>query len=289
MNQLPDFIIIGAMKSATSSLYDQLVRQPGIFMTNPKEPNYFSDDEQYHRGIKWYKSLYSDAGENDLLGEASTHYTKLPTYPNTIKRMQECNLKSKFIYVMRHPIDRLVSHYIHEWSQRVINVNIDNAVEMYPEMKAYSLYAMQLQPYLNAYGKDAILPVFFDRLKKYPQLELERICQFINYKGSPKWKFDLPPSNMSSERIRRFPMYNLLIESYIAKSIRRALVPKNLRTKIRHSLSIRKRPELSNDVRKKLVIEFDNDLFRLGQWLGIELNCANFSEITEKYRYEWKI
>lgn len=277
------------MKAATSSLYDQLVRQPGIFMTMPKEPNYFSDDEQYYRGIDWYKSLFSDADDNDLLGEASTHYTKLPTYPDTIKRMQEINLKPKFIYVMRHPIDRLVSHYIHEWSQKVINVDINEAVEMYPELKAYSLYTKQLQPYIKAYGKDAILPVFFDRLKKYPQLELERICKFINYTGSPKWIKDLPPSNVSSERIRRFPMYNLIIESPIAKLIRRTIIPKIFRTMIRHSLSMRKRPELSDDVCKRLSNEFDIDLSRLGQWLGVELNCENFSEVTEKYQFEWKI
>ena len=45
MSKLPSFIIIGAMKSATSSLYDQLLQQPGIFMPELKEPNFFSNNE----------------------------------------------------------------------------------------------------------------------------------------------------------------------------------------------------------------------------------------------------
>ena len=46
----PDFIVIGAMKSATTTLHEQLARQPGFFMSRPKEPNFFSDDENYGRG-----------------------------------------------------------------------------------------------------------------------------------------------------------------------------------------------------------------------------------------------
>ena len=56
---LPDFIIIGAMKSATSTLHEQLILQPGIGMSDPKEPNYFSDDEQFDKGIGWYTNIFS--------------------------------------------------------------------------------------------------------------------------------------------------------------------------------------------------------------------------------------
>src|SRR5690242_12371158 len=107
MSRLPSFIIIGAMKSATSTLYDQLLLQPGIFLPTLKEPNFFSDDQQYSRGLDWYKSLFSEAQSTDLLGEASTHYTKLPTYPRTIERMRGVLDQPRLIYVMRHPIDRL--------------------------------------------------------------------------------------------------------------------------------------------------------------------------------------
>ena len=57
----PDFIVIGAMKSATTTLHEQLARQPRLFMSRPKEPNFFSDDAMYARGWDWYSSLFRAA------------------------------------------------------------------------------------------------------------------------------------------------------------------------------------------------------------------------------------
>jgi hypothetical protein len=148
-SNLPNFIIIGAMKAATTSLYQQLKMQPGIFMPDLKEPNFFSDDATYSNGLDWYRQLFSKAGDAVIRGEASTHYTKLPTYPHTVDRLVKANMSCKMIYVMRDPIDRLVSQYIHEWSQRKITVSIDKAINEFPELIHYSRYYYQLQPYFN--------------------------------------------------------------------------------------------------------------------------------------------
>ena len=153
MKRGPDFIVIGAMKCATSTLHEQLARQTGVFMTTPKEPNFFSDDEQHERGAEWYAHLFADADDDALAGESSTHYTKLPTYPGTIDRMAETLTdRVKFIYVMRHPFDRMLSHYVHEWTQAVISCPLDDAVDEHPELIAYSRYAMQLKPYIARFG-----------------------------------------------------------------------------------------------------------------------------------------
>ena len=85
---LPDYLIIGAMKCGTSTLAVQLGAQPGLFMTTPKEPNFFSDDVIYSRGAAWYQALFDDAKPGDIKGEASTHYTKLPTHPDTLSRLR---------------------------------------------------------------------------------------------------------------------------------------------------------------------------------------------------------
>src|SRR5690349_17383952 len=114
MSRPPDFVIIGAMKCATTTLHEQLARQPGIFMSRPKEPNFFSDDEVYARGLDWYRSLFDGAGDSALCGESSTHYTKLPSYPETVGRMARALPRPRLIYVMGHPVDRLISHFVHE-------------------------------------------------------------------------------------------------------------------------------------------------------------------------------
>ena len=223
--RLPDFVIIGAMKSATSSLYKQLVEQPGIFMCTPKEPNFFSDAEQFSKGMKWYAELFANAPEDNLLGEASTHYTKLPTLPNTVERLKKHLPEARLVYVMRHPVDRLVSHYLHELSTGVYRCGILEAINRYPELIAYGRYAMQLEAYFEAFDKDAVLPVFFDRLLQEPQTEFERICKFIGYRGRPVWIKDMKPDNVSSERIREFPLYDLLVKSRPATSVSASVTP----------------------------------------------------------------
>lgn len=285
--RLPDFVIIGAMKSATSSLYKQLVEQPGIFMCTPKEPNFFSDADQYAKGMAWYSGLFANAPEGSLLGEASTHYSKLPTHPKTVERLKEHLPHACFVYVMRHPVDRLVSHYMHEWSTGVYHCGIEEAINKYPELIAYGRYAMQLEPYFEAFGHDAVLPVFFDRLVSEPQAELERICRFIGYQGQPVWVEDMKPDNVSSERIRRFPLYELLVDSGPATWLRRHLIPQGLRDAIKMRLRMRNRPALGKVVRARLEAEFDLDLAQLGNWLGTGLDCQNFKQVTSAVSLDW--
>lgn len=288
MSRLPSFVIIGAMKSATSTLYEQLLRQPGIFLPRLKEPNFFSNDEQYSRGIEWYSDLFKEAGASNILGEASTHYTKLPTYPQTVMRMRNWLDQPRLIYVMRDPVDRLISQYIHQWSQGEIRCGLDKALTRYPELIAYSCYARQLAPFIETYGKTAILPVFFDRLRADPQGELEKVCRFIGYGGKVEWDEHLSRRNVSAERVRKFPLYDLLIEHPVAARLRQGLVPKAVRTKIRRFFSMGERPALTATSKKKLEKLFDEDLTILGDWLGTSLNCRNFSAITSAKSLEWR-
>src|SRR5512142_3502978 len=146
MGRGPDFIIIGAMKCATSTLHEQLAIQPGLFMSRPKEPNFFSDDDIYAKGWDWYRGLFEGADERALCGESSTHYTKLPTYPHTVARIRRHLPRVKLIYIMRDPIERLISHYLHESIRGQINVSVDQAIEQHPELTAFGLYSRQLEP-----------------------------------------------------------------------------------------------------------------------------------------------
>ncbi|MDP1699403.1 MAG: sulfotransferase [Aestuariivirga sp.] len=279
MSRLPDFIIIGSMKSATTTLYRQLAAQPHMFLSNPKEPNFFSNDEIFAKGISWYSSLFDLADGAEITGEASTHYTKLPTYPHTVERMSAHFSSPRLIYVMRHPIDRLVSQYIHQWSEREIVCSLGEAVVKHPELVAYSRYAYQLGPFFEAFGKDAVLPVFFESLAAAPQKELERVCRFIGYTGAPVWQHELTRENISERRIRKLPFHGALIESGIATALRRTFVPKPLRKFIATRLTIMKRPSLPAAVAKDLVQLFDDDLGKLDSWLGRKIRCETFREL----------
>lgn len=282
----PNFIIIGAMKCATSSLHEQLALQPSFFMSKLKEPNFFSNDEEYSKGLDAYWSHFQEAQLTDFCGESSTHYTKLPTYPLTIKRLHNALPDAKFIYVMRHPVKRLISQYIHEWSQRIIDVDINTAVRHHPELIDYSRYTMQLQPYFETFGAERVLPVFFERLFSHNQSELERICQFLGYVDTPMWQ-DLDAQNVSSERMRTSQWRDALVENPILQGLRRNLVPKSLRTWVRGLWSMKKRPELSPQDVQRLESIFDEDLGVLGEWLGVDLCCANYQDQVSNQVLDW--
>jgi hypothetical protein len=259
---LPDFLIVGAMKCGTSTLQAQLAAQPGVFMTDPKEPNFFSDDEIHARGLAWYESLFDAAAPGDLKGEASTHYTKLPTYPDTVARMQTVLDAPRFIYLVRDPMERAVSQYLHEWSVGAVGDDMASAFEARPDFVSYSLYAMQLAPYVAHYGKEAVLVVQAERIKADPQRVLDRVGSFLG-RGGLVWQDDLGAQNASAERSRPLPMHGLLVDNPVATALRHALVPKALRTRIRRSRMPRGRPALPPELTQRLRPLFEEDVAAL--------------------------
>jgi hypothetical protein len=287
MIRSPDFIVIGAMKSATTTLHDQLAAQPGFFMSTNKEPNFFSNDENYARGLPWYQSLFDDADATDLCGESSTHYTKLPTYPDTVQRMKAALPQLKLIYMMRHPINRLVSHYLHEQFEWRMQVPIDKAVEQYPELIAYGKYSMQLEPFLDAYGPENILLIFFERFVRQGVGELARIYRFLGCPSQPTWKHTSEATNVSSERMRESPIRDAIVNAPVLRTIRRRFIPKPWRERAKRLWQIKDRPELSEFSIRRLAEIFDADLVRLGHLLNLELSCRRFDEVARECVPTW--
>ncbi|MBN47218.1 MULTISPECIES: sulfotransferase family protein [unclassified Methylophaga] len=274
----PDFIIIGAMKSATSTLHEQLALQPGFFMSTPKEPNYFSDDHVYNLGLSWYCNLFSEASKDDICGESSTHYTKLPDYPLTLERMKAHLPTLKLIYVIRHPIERLISHYIHQWSQNVIKTDINQAIDEFDELINYSRYSMQLEPFIDAYGAENIHIVFSEAFRVRPQYELEKVTTFLGYNKPVIWYEDLPEQNVSSQRLRRFNGYELVVNNPVLAWMRRHFIPQKLRDAVKNKLTLKSRPLIDEQHTQKLTQIFNEDLASLGGVLGVELNLQNYKE-----------
>jgi hypothetical protein len=283
----PDFLVIGAMKCATSTLHDQLGAQPGIFMSDPKEPNFFSDDDQWERGWPWYEGLFAPGAEAQLRGESSTHYTKLPTYPDTVRRIRECLPRARFVYVMRDPVERLVSQFVHEWSDRTMRGSLDEAIDRYPRLLEYSRYAMQLRPYLEAFGPAHVLPVFFEAIRARPQTELERIARFLGFATEVTWQADLGARNVSRDRLRRSAWRDALVHQPQLAALRRRFVPESVRGWIKDLWRTKERPTLSQAVRKRVESELDTDLNELSEWLGVRLHCGSFAEVAATAVPRW--
>lgn len=113
---LPDFLIIGAQRSGTSSLYFYLTEHPGIVSAYYKEPHFF--DDFYARGVDWYRAQFPTVADKYyienvrkyrfLTGEASPYYLFHPHVP---KRVAQLLPKTKLIALLRNPIDRAYSQH----------------------------------------------------------------------------------------------------------------------------------------------------------------------------------
>jgi len=262
MTLLPDYIIIGAMKCGTSTLAAQLGAQDGLFMTDPKEPNFFSDSDIYARGLDWYSALFAGAAPDDLRGEASTHYTKRPDYPDVIARLTATGARPRLIYMIRNPLERVVSHYMHEWSEGTISCDLGTALHRCPALIDYSCYGDQIAPWAAQFGTENILPLSLEALQKDHRAVLNAAGAFL---GRPDlvWQDDKERINASADRIRKLPFQDILINNPVAIMLRRTLIPQRLRDNIRQSRQMRERPTLTAADRAMLERRFARDYLKL--------------------------
>lgn len=260
---LPDFIIVGAMKCGTTTLQTQLAAQPGVFMSTPKEPNYFSDDDVFALGADWYRGLFDAAPQEALKGEASTHYTKLPTYPQTVSRMTAQLPDLKLIYMIRNPVARAVSHYIHAWSMREVGDDAAAAFRDHSMFVDYGRYAMQIAPFIEAYGRENVHLTCLEAFKADPAAEFAQIAAFLNLPEGTVWREEVEAQNVSGERFRRLPFQSILVDNPIARGLRHLLVPPALREKIRKARQMDDRPEIPEDLKGLMQEQFLQDRAQL--------------------------
>ena len=125
---LPDFVIIGAAKAGTTSLYDLLTRHPHVECAALKELNYFDDD--FEKGIEWYRSHFPSPrwkdGRRSITGEASPRYLFHPSVP---ERMAKVVPQARLIVLLRNPVDRAYSHYQHRVRTARENLRFEEVVE----------------------------------------------------------------------------------------------------------------------------------------------------------------
>lgn len=162
---LPDFLIIGAMKAGTTSLFDWLGLQPEVFVPKAKEPNFFGDDQVWSRGADWYASLFRDAAPGQHIGEASVSYTDPARSALTASRIARVLPDVRLVFLARDPVVRARSHYRHEVlrgrEKRTLSEALASTDSPYVER---SLYYRCLEPYLERFPRERICVVTFESL-----------------------------------------------------------------------------------------------------------------------------
>lgn len=216
----PYFMIIGAAKAGTSSLHAYMQRHHQVFMTTPKEPEFFSRREFYARGVGEYCDLYKGA-EGKVTGEASTTYTRWPHTEDSPRLIYENVRTSRFIYLMRNPVDRAFSHYLHHM-RAGFTMTFEEALKKDNIYFDCGNYYMQIERYLRFYELDSFLFVFQDELKAKPLDVLRKIERFLGLEPCDYLSGAVIEKNVRSsdyylrsrttQRLRKLPLASAVID-----------------------------------------------------------------------------
>lgn len=176
---LPNLIIIGAPKCGTTSLHNYLDAHQSISMSRLKEPDFFLDSGgTWHNGLEWYMSHFDPTAP--VRGEGSTKYACLPYSEGVAQRMKATVPEAKLIYLVRDPFDRMASHYVQMKAAGIEARSFtEGALDPDSRYLAASLYATQLEAFLEHFDADRILVDSQERFLAERHLVLRRIFEFL--------------------------------------------------------------------------------------------------------------
>jgi len=178
---LPNLVIMGGMKCGTTSLHKYLAAHPDVFMSEEKELDFFTSWNRRDRGLAWYEAQFPvDA---PVRGESSPIYTAWPHVLGVPEAIAETLPEVKLIYLVRDPIDRVVSHYLHLFGRGNETRELAEVVadEDFPESRyvAQSRYAMQLERYLEIFDRRDILVIEQEALEHDRAETLRGVFRFL--------------------------------------------------------------------------------------------------------------
>ena len=135
--------------------------------------------ELFPKELAWYESLFKDVKDEVIVGESSTNYTKLPICNGVVQKIWEFNPDARFIYLMRNPIGRSISHYWHGVKYGDERDDALTAIKQKPEYTCFSDYAAQLEPYIEQFGREKIYTLTFEKFISNTDDELRSLFDWL--------------------------------------------------------------------------------------------------------------
>ena len=298
---MPNFLVIGAMKAGTTALSFYLEQHPQVYMSPIKEPNFFAfeGEDLYSRwpndqkgvnklsvtDLETYRALFSEASDERAIGEASHWYLYSPKAPERIRHYVP---QAKLIAVLRNPVDRAYSHFLHSVRTRTERVN-DFARALREEetgnreewnFEHYvdrGFYYTQLKRYFDIFDRNQIKIYLHEDLNHDTAGVLQDTFSFLgvnktflpdvsarrNVSGLPKNKF-------LDDFLRRPNALKRVLKRHLAPGVWLRL--SNSVEKFRNS-NLAKPPPLDQEVRQQLIEVYREDILKLQTLLGRDLSA----------------
>ena len=215
---LPHFLVVGAMKSGTTTLYRDLESHPGVRLVEKERSPLLHDTarQQYASEL---------AGQKGLFGDISTHYTMRPNFDGAAARAERwLPPDTKIIYIVRDPVRRAVSHFLH-WSTDArfdVPETVDEAVRAVQPLTDWGRYATQIRPWVEAFGVDNVRLVQFEHYVRDRPGEFASLCDWLGAARPPK-----PPEstvhNRSDGKLVLGDFWTRVLDSPAYEPVRRCL------------------------------------------------------------------
>lgn len=282
----PTFLIIGAAKAATTTLWHLLRQHPEVFMSSRKETHFFSFDSQYERGIEWYESWFADAEPSQQRGEASASYATRRFFPDAAARIAAYEPNLRLIYIVRHPLERIESLWVQLRQVSVtkfvdppegmrVDLDFDRALrEQADALIESTKYWEEISQFRKHFPDEQILVLLSEDLRRDPQAVLRRCFEFLGI--DPEFEPESPTAQlntMSQQRLPRTWIWKIWgsphgRKLYIALA---DLFPNRVRKWIgRHLLrgEAVERPEWNPETRDRVRRELEDDTARFLEFYG---------------------
>lgn len=292
--KIPNFLIIGAAKAGTTSLYDYLNQHPQIYMSPIKEPRFFAlEGEKLDFGgpaqginrtsvTTWeqYCQLFQEVTTEKAIGEASTVYLSDLKAPQRIKHYLP---EVKLIAILRDPAERAFSSYVHLVRDGYENLSFAEAIEAEPSRikekwqplwyyKERGFYYEQLQRYFAIFKPEQIKIYLYKELAADSTAVIQELTRFLGVNDT--FTPDLTRKNVSGIPKNRF-LQNLFTKDNPIKSVVKPLLPKSLRQSVLQNVTksnLGTKPTLSPQMRQKLIAIYREDILKLQELIQKDLS-----------------
>jgi hypothetical protein len=271
---LPSFLVIGASRAGTTSLWRWLGEHPEIFVSPIKETNYFAHPGRPSERFpvttpEAYERLFAAAGTAVAVGEVSPIY--LSRSALAAERIRRALPAVRLVASLRHPADRAFSNYLLQVQAGRERRTVREAFEHYADYVREGGYYERLRDFYDRFEPDRIRILLFDDLLDDAPRLLRDLFAFLGVDAS--FEPDTSVRHNPGGVPRRPWLHHLLSRSRVARAARR-VAPAGLRRAVRRArdLDLTRPPELPADLRARLVAFYRHDVERTQELVGRDLS-----------------